>query len=196
MRSGAPSSAEHAQHVVVGVAVVDLQHLAEPLGEVDVPAERPVLGGAPGDVVGVHPVVVEPGLADHPDPRVTGQLLDLGEGGGQPRVAAARPAIAAGLVRVQRDPAEQPSGSPAARARSRRSSSIATVQRAASRSHPICTMRVTLTAAARGERVVDAERGLAAARVVEVGVVVDDGPRQRLRHGGVRSVAHRAPHRS
>ena len=44
-RSGAPSSSSTREHLVVGVAVVDDQRLVEPLGQVDVPAERLVLRG-------------------------------------------------------------------------------------------------------------------------------------------------------
>ena len=42
---------EDAQHVVVGVTVVDLQGLAEALGEVDVPAEAVLLDGTPSGPV-------------------------------------------------------------------------------------------------------------------------------------------------
>ena len=65
---------QDAQDVVVRVPVVDHQRLAQALGEVDVPAERALLG-VPGAVV---PVVVETGLADGDHPRVGGEPLDLG----------------------------------------------------------------------------------------------------------------------
>ena len=48
---GRPLLLEDAQHVGVGVAVVDLQGLAEPLGEVDVPAEAVLLHGTPSGPV-------------------------------------------------------------------------------------------------------------------------------------------------
>ena len=79
---------EDPQHVVVGVAVVDLQRLAETLGEVDVPAEAVLLDGDP---LGTGAEVVEPGLADDADAVVGRAALDLGirlvetPGRGEPR---------------------------------------------------------------------------------------------------------------
>ena len=70
---------EHAQDVVVRVPVMDLQHLAQPFGQRDVPPEAALLRGASRDVVGGHPMVVKTGLPHHPDPGVPGQLLDLGQ---------------------------------------------------------------------------------------------------------------------
>ena len=86
MRSGAPSSTQDAQHVLVGVAVVDLQRLAGALGQVDVPAERLLLRRA---ALGPGAEVVEPGLADHPDPGVRREPLDLGVRRGRARRASA-----------------------------------------------------------------------------------------------------------
>ena len=74
--------AQDAQHVVVGVAVVDHQRLADPLGQVDVPAEVHLLV----DRLGAVPVVVEARLADGDHPRVGRQPLELGI----PRVVQAR----------------------------------------------------------------------------------------------------------
>ena len=78
---------EHPQHVVVGVAVVDHQGLVEPLGQVDVPAERlllhgpPLLAGAEG---------VEPGLPHRAHLVVRlGQRLDLGHAPRRGRAPAA-----------------------------------------------------------------------------------------------------------
>ena len=52
---------------------------------------------------GARPEVVEPGLADHPDPGVRREPLDLG----LRRVQLAAVGEARRLVGVQRDPAEQ-----------------------------------------------------------------------------------------
>ncbi len=65
---------EDPQHVVVGVAVVDLQREPEPLGEVDVPAEGLLLRRHP---FRAGPEVVEPGLPDDADPVVGREALDL-----------------------------------------------------------------------------------------------------------------------
>ena len=77
---------EHPQDVVVGVAVVDDQRLVEPLGQVDVRAERLVLRG-PAVLAGAE--VVEPGLAH------------------RPHLAWARPAARSRPAR-RRGPASQP----------------------------------------------------------------------------------------
>ena len=129
---GRPLLGEHAQHVVVAVAVVDLQGPVEPLGEVDVPAERVLLRGhalRPGAVV------VEPGLPHDPHPRVRREPLDLGVG----RVETARsppaPAPRWGAARPRRAPRRT------ARPPRRRSGRRA-------RSHPTCTTRSTPTEAA------------------------------------------------
>ena len=99
VRVGRALLLEDAQHVVVGVAVVDLQRLAGALGQVDVPAERILLHP---NALGPGAVVVEPGLADHPHPRVRGQLLDLRVG----RVEAPGLGQPGRLVGVQGHPAE------------------------------------------------------------------------------------------
>ena len=101
MRSGAPSSREHSQHVVMAVAVVDLQRLVEPLGEADVPPERLLLRR---HTVPTGAEVVEPGLPHDPDPRVRREPLDLGVCRVEP------PALGEcrHLVGVQRDSREHP----------------------------------------------------------------------------------------
>ena len=127
---------DDAQHVVVGVAVVDDERLVEALGQVDVTPEalllrRPaVLAGAEG---------VEPGLADGPH-LVVGlrELLDLGE-----RLVEA-PASAS------RGASFGCSATPATRASC--AAAASTAQRAPGRSQPICTIRGTPTAAAAARR--------------------------------------------
>lgn len=84
----------------MGVAVVDDQGLAVPLGDLDVRAERLLLGRL---ALGAGPEVVEARLADALDLGQAGQAVDLREGFVESRVAA-------GYARAPwRD---QPSGSP------------------------------------------------------------------------------------
>lgn len=72
----------------MGLAVVDDQGLALPLGDLDVGAEGAFLGG---HALGSGAEVVEPGLADGLDVIEGGQRLDLGEGLVEGRLATARP---------------------------------------------------------------------------------------------------------
>ena len=92
---------EDAQHVGVGVAVVDLQGLAEPLGEVDVPAEAVLLDG---HALGAGAEVVEAGLTDDADAIVGRAPLDLGV---SPRPARPLGRQPWNLVGVQGDSADQ-----------------------------------------------------------------------------------------
>ena len=123
---GRPLLLEDAQHVVVGVTVVDLQGLAGPLGEVDVPAERILL----------HPnalrpgaVVVEPRLADRPAPAGAPPAPR------SPRRPPSRSPVAASLGASLGCRATPPSIAGCW-------STISTVNRAPGRSHPIWTSAV------------------------------------------------------
>ena len=125
---------DHAEHVVVGVAVVDDQRLVEPLGHRDVRAERaaPAPRGRPRRCGS--------GRGRSPRPRAPcrapGQRLDLGErlveGAGS---AASRGAS----LGCRATPATSASYVAAA----------STAHRAPGRSQPICTILGTPTAAAR-----------------------------------------------
>ena len=105
----------------------------QPPGQVDVPAERQLLGG-PALLPG--PEVVEPGLADRADPLARPRPAPRS----RPAPRRARPAPRAAAPRW---------GAARPPRRSRRASRAAsTAQRAPGRSQPICTIRVTPTAAA------------------------------------------------
>ena len=90
---------EDAQHVVVGVPVVDLQGLAETLREVDVPPEAVLLDRPP---FRAGAVVVEARLADHPDAVVRPAAGDLGVGLLEP----ASRCQSRNFIGVQGDPAD------------------------------------------------------------------------------------------
>ena len=93
--------AQDLDDVVMGVPVVDLQRQAQPLGDVDVAAERIALMGQP---LPLRAEEVEARLADGADPRMRGERFDLGQGIFQ--FAALR--IVRSVVGVDRHGAQQP----------------------------------------------------------------------------------------
>ena len=169
---------EHAQHVVVGVAVVDDQRLAVPLGHLDVRPEGRLLH------VAARPARCGSGRARSP-PRRVRRCRPPGRRSRPGPRRARRPRRAAaprwGAARRPRRPR-------------RAACAVSTAQRAPGRSQPICTMRGTPTAAARGQRVLDRQPVVGRVGDVEVAVAVGDRHRQRL--GGRRPLArsaHRPP---
>jgi hypothetical protein len=74
---GRPLLRQDAEDVLVGIAVVDLQGLARALGQVDVPTEGILLCL---NAFRSRAKVVQPRLANDPDPGVGGEPLDLGLG--------------------------------------------------------------------------------------------------------------------
>ena len=131
-RAGRALAVDDAQDLVVGVAVVDHERLVEPLGQVEVTAERLLLGGA---ALGAGAEEVEPGLP-HRAHVVVGlrERLDLGQRLVEPPAAASRGAS----LGCSATPATSASWVAAA----------STAHRAPGRSQPICTIRGTPTAAA------------------------------------------------
>ncbi len=100
---------EDAQDVGVGVAVVDDQGLAVPLGDLDVGAERLLLGRL---ALGPGAEVVEAGLADALDLRESGEAVDLGEGLFEGAVAAGDARALPGRASPAPGGWEVPPGSP------------------------------------------------------------------------------------
>ena len=182
---------QHLDHLVVRVAVVDLQREAQLLGQRDVRAERLALDLA---ARGSGAEVVEAGLADGADAGVgAGDRLDPRDRVGQRRRrsggSGSSPSGAASTTPAWRTAsfgwmATAPSSCVVRRGRP------ASVQAIASRSQPTCTIRGHADGrrARRGAR-----RGRASASQpvrlprhhrVEVRVVVDDRDRQRLGRRG------------
>ena len=154
---------EHPQHLVVGVAVVDDQGLVEPLGQVDVPAERLHLR-RPAVLAGAE--VVEPGLPDRAHARRAAPASRSISASAASRVPAAAcrgaslgcRATPATSASYRRGGLDRPAGAG---------------QVAADLHDPGHADR-----GGRGERLVGGQP--VAVGDVEVAVVVDDGVRQRL----------------
>ena len=90
-RLGRPLGPQHIEHFSVGVAVVDHQRLARPLGQLDMPGERfGLLGGIGTTLQPAGPVQVQPGLPDRHHPGVGGEPLDFGLGFFRQRVGPGR----------------------------------------------------------------------------------------------------------
>ena len=166
----APSSASTAQHVVVAVAVVDLQRAVEPLGEVDVPAERLLLAGTA--------LRRRCGSSRARSPRR--------------RAPAAARRAARSRRRPRRDHRSAPAPAPrsgAARRRRAPRGAVGDADGEAGRREVAADLHDPVDADGRGLRehrseVVDRDL-VAVTADVEVGVVVDDGDRQRVgRHRG------------
>src|SRR6478752_8622700 len=157
---------EDAQHVRVGIAVVDLEGLAEALGEVDVPAEPVLLDG---DALGAGAEVIEAGLTDDADAVVGRAPLHLGIRLRQPALGCQ----ARNLVGVQGDSADQ-----LVVGLDGIHGETDAVEVAADLDEPRHTHR-----ASRPDRIRDVERLVAVTRDVEVDVVVDDVDGQRVRQG-------------